>query len=162
MRKIVLLGIITFISLFSQAQTKSIFSNLSNKDGISYVCISKTMLNLFGSDLGKEVSGKLRLGDFGEFSNNLNQIEIVSSSTSKSALQLRRITKTFTPQNGYKEFMKIKDKNDDVAFYFKKGSPDNLFILVDDEGNEEVNVIVLTGNINLKEISKLTRGSRKK
>jgi len=161
MRKIILLGFIAFITLLSQAQTKSIFSKLSQEDGISYVCISKTMLSLFGSDLGKKgtvnVNGKFNLGKLANLSGNLTQIEIVSTSTKEATRKLRKITKVFTPENGYEEIMKIKDNHDNVAFYFKKGNPENLFLLVDDEGNKEINVIVLTGNINLKDISKLTR-----
>jgi hypothetical protein len=165
MKRTILFILITLTSFLCQAQDLSLFSKIGQEKGVSYVCISKSMLTLFGPNLGSNKGNSKFKGGFSfskinNISKNLDKIEIISTSTLSAAQKIRKIVQTFTPQNGYEEIMKIKDGSDNVIFYFKKGKPNNFFILVDDEKKKEINIIALSGNISLEDISKLT--NRKK
>jgi hypothetical protein len=129
--KILIVVAFLFIQWNGFAQD-NLFDKLADRDDITQVTVTKALLNMMPGILSSvNVEGI----DMKKISLKLEQIDIFTAE-SKEAKQLIRKTATelFNKDKSYEILMKIKDGNDNVAFYGQKdGNFIKSLIMVSDD-----------------------------
>jgi hypothetical protein len=144
----------TFLVNAQNTAVDQLFSKYADKDGFTTVSISKAMFSLFNN-------GSESKDEFNKAVKGLESIQILAPD---SAMQARykgklnfysEISKGL-PLSQYEELMSVKEKDQVFKMLIrKKGTVITEFLMIGG-GNENV-LICITGNIDLKSISKLSK-----
>ncbi len=143
------------INSYAQSPTNKLFDKYSGKEDYTSVYITKYMFDLF-SKIADEKEDK----EFKEATSKLDAIKILTkeegSSTGAFYKELLQAYKGST----YKELMVVKDGKEEIKFLIneKDNKISELVMIVG--GNGEAVLIVLQGDINLKQISKLSKSMK--
>lgn len=96
--------------------------------------------------------------------NNLDNIKIFTTDNSEVAKRMTAsVNKYVASAKGLGELMRVKDEGKNIKFYSKEGKNENfvselLMYMEGDVDGKSMSVIMsITGNIDLKQISKLTK-----
>ncbi|OUN74699.1 DUF4252 domain-containing protein [Barnesiella sp. An55] len=148
----VLLGCIIGL-LPTRAQT-NIFDQFANEKNITYVNISKTLLEMMPA-------GQLEVDalDLKSVINELDRIQILTCEDDANLINRIRKASSSFKKAPYEELMKVKDDDEMVTIYIypqPQKKIKELIMLVDD-GGEEFVVIQLTGNISISHLQSLTK-----
>jgi hypothetical protein len=157
MKKILLALFLIMSSVIANAQNSAVdqlFAKYSDRDGFSTVSISKAMFSLFASE-------KESKDEFNQAVRGLESIRILAPDSAYQAQQKVRlnfyteICKSL-PIAQYEELMSVKEKDQVFKMLIRrKGSVITEFLMIGG-GNDNV-LICITGNIDLKSISKLSK-----
>ncbi len=154
--KKILLGLLLMMSaVIVNAQNTAVeqlFAKYADRDGYTTVSISKAMFSLFASETESK-------DEFNQAVKGLESIRILapdSATAHKVKLNFyNEISKSF-PAAQYEELMSVKEKDQVFKMLIrKKGDLITEFLMIGG-GNDNV-LIYITGNINLKSISKLSK-----
>jgi hypothetical protein len=154
MKKIsIILALIAFsVALYGQnSEVDYLFSKYADKDGFTTISISKGMFNLFASE-------KENKAEFAKAIKGLESIRILTPDTNlpHGSLNFYKEICRSLPILDYEELMSIKEKDQVFKMLIrKKGSIITEFLMIGG-GNENL-LISITGNIDLKSISKLSK-----
>ena len=155
-RKIVCIVMLSF-PLLLRAQSgpvESLFDKYNGKEGYTTVVLTKSMFELFAA-----VSDDKNDQDFREITKRLTGIRILScecKSGAKAAQDFfREMTKAVNGSQ-YQDLMVINDGGDQVKFVIRKQG-DRISELVMIAGGSDACLIALQGDIDLKQVSKLSR-----
>ncbi len=147
------------IWVFSQdSHLDNLFDKYSGQEGYTSVYITKYMFELFAElDTEKEVE------DFNDVTSQLNAIKILTTNNKADKKQVANFKKEMLKSLSSKEYqdlMIVKEGKQDVTFKIRKnaGKITELLMLVSDE--LETVLIYLSGDINLKKISKLSKSMK--
>ena len=131
-------------SLFMYAQD-SRFDKFADMEEVTSVYISKAMLSLM-PDMQSEG------GNIGSIASKLDNIRILSCDKPAIIDKMKKEFAFINSKNGYEELMRIKDKGEKTTIYLKQDkNKKKEFVLMTGEKNE-FTVIIITGNLTLKEI----------
>jgi len=96
--------------------------------------------------------------------NNLDNIKIFITEDKGVAARMKAdVTKYVSSTSGLNELMRVKDEGKNIKFYSKEGKNSSfvsellMFMDGDIDGKEGTMIMSITGNIDLKKISKLTK-----
>jgi len=154
MKKLIVSITLILVSFMVSAQNSAVdqlFAKYADKDGFTAVSISKGMFNLFaGENESKD-----------EFSKAVKGLESIRILTPDETLQkgnlnfYKEISKNL-PMAQYEELMSVKEKDQVFKMLIrKKGNVITEFIMIG--GGKDNVLICITGIINLKSISKLSK-----
>jgi len=154
MKKLIVSITLILVSFMVSAQNSAVdqlFAKYADKDGFTAVSISKGMFNLFaGENESKD-----------EFSKAVKGLESIRILTPDETLQkgnlnfYKEISKNL-PIAQYEELMSVKEKDQVFKMLIrKKGNVITEFIMIG--GGKDNVLICITGIINLKSISKLSK-----
>lgn len=148
----VLLGCIIGL-LPTRAQT-NIFDQFANEKNITYVNISKTLLEMMPA-------GQLEVDalDLKSVIDELDRIQILTCEDNANLINRIRKASSSFKKAPYEELMKVKDDDEMVTIYIypqPQKKIKELIMLVDD-GGEEFVIIQLTGNISISHLQSLTK-----
>lgn len=146
--KLPVLAIIAIISLTANAQV-SAFEKYSDIKNVTYVYISKSMLNLVGGAV-PSVPGVNTKSIMGK----LSAIQIISSED-KSARNKLKANVASTIKNGKYELLMQVDNNDKVYIYHKESKNQSVIVMQADN-DDTLSVIVFSGKFTLDDVKKLT------
>ena len=154
--KVLLLSILFgFTFWLSQAQSR--FDRFEDMEGVSSVIVNQKAFELM-SKIGEEADE-----EYLNLIKNITSLKVFATEDPEIAKQLQTEAEDYLKTANLEELMRIKDKGDNVKIYIREGSSSDfvkeLFMLVSekaDDGKPETVIISLTGNIDLKQISKLT------
>ncbi|MDR6300749.1 DUF4252 domain-containing protein [Mesonia maritima] len=157
MKKLIII-LLALIPVVSQAQN---FQKYENMREVSAMVMTSNMFKLLAeidvdSD-DEEVKQYLKLIE------SLEDIKVISTHNSSIGKQMENDMNAYITKNALQELMRFKDENKNVRFYSKPGSkPSQVKQLVmlfnGQEDNKPITVALsITGNIDLKEISKLAK-----
>lgn len=146
--KLPVLAIIAIISLTANAQV-SAFEKYSDIKNVTYVYISKSMLNLVGGAV-PSVPGVNTKSIMGK----LSAIQIISSED-KSARNKLKANVASTIKNGKYELLMQVDNNDKVYIYHKESKNQSVIVMQTDN-DDALSVIVFSGKFTLDDVKKLT------
>ena len=157
MKKILVALLLIMSSVIANAQNSAVdqlFAKYSDRDGFTTVSISKAMFSLFASE-------KESKDAFNQAVRGLESIRILAPDSAYQAQQKVRlnfyteICKSL-PVTQYEELMSVKEKDQVFKMLIRrKGSVITEFLMIGG-GNDNV-LICITGNIDLKSISKLSK-----
>jgi hypothetical protein len=137
---------------FNHAQTR--FDRFEDMDGVSSVIVNQKAFELM-SQIGEE-SDK----EYLDLIKNITSLKVFATEDPKIADQLKAEADSYLKTANLEELMRVKDKGDHVKIYVREGNSSNfvkeLFMIASEEDKKETVVISLTGNIDLRQISKLT------
>ncbi len=154
MKKIIISLLLIMSSALVMAQNSAVdqlFAKYADKDGFTTVSISKAMFSLFASETESK-------DQFNQAVRGLESIRILApdSTILKGKLNFYNEISRSLPMSQYEELMSVKEKDQVFKMLIrKKGSVITEFLMIGG-GNENV-LICITGNIDLKSISKLSK-----
>ena len=154
MKKIILILIVAFVPLLGFSQNTPVdelFDKYSGKEGFTSVYITSYMFSMF-SDV------ETNDPEFDELMKNLKGIKILATDESYNgnANFYKEIIDKL-PMSQYKELMVIKEKDQDVKFLINEKDGKIIELLLIAGGKDENVLISIKGNIDLKNISKLSK-----
>lgn len=156
---VVLMGLLPFLGM-----SQSVFDQFEDRDNVATVVINKGMINLAsliaaaGDDEAKE---------FSKMAKGLDGVKIFVTQDSKVSDEMESTVKSHLKNSGLEELMRVKDEDANVKIYVRNGKDENhvteLLMFASDiketkvKGRELESVIVtMTGDIDLRDIGKLT------
>ncbi|MGC9373716.1 MAG: DUF4252 domain-containing protein [Bacteroidales bacterium] len=154
MKKIILNLVLLFSPFLLIAQNSPVdelFEKYSGKEGFTSVYITSYMFSMF-ADMETEDP------EFDELVKNLTGIKILATDETYSGnanFYTEIINKL--PLSKYKELMVIKEKDQDVKFLIHEKDGKIIELLLIAGGKNENALISIQGNIDLKNISKLSK-----
>lgn len=157
MKKILVALLLIMSSVIANAQNSAVdqlFAKYSDRDGFTTVSISKAMFSLFASE-------KESKDEFNQAVRGLESIRILAPDSAiqaqmKGKLNFYNEICKSLPIAQYEELMSVKEKDQVFKMLIRrKGSAITEFLMIGG-GNDNV-LICITGNIDLKSISKLSK-----
>lgn len=154
MKKIILNLVLLLIPFYIMAQNSPVdelFDKYSGKEGFTSVYITSYMFSMF-SEMESDDP------EFDELVKNLTGIKILATDKSYSGnanFYTEIINKL--PLSEYKELMVIKEKDQNVKFLINEKNGKIIELLLIAGGKNENTLISIQGNIDLKNISKLSK-----
>ena len=160
MKKIALLIALIVAPLAVTAQ--NLWSSFENDDDVSSVVITKKMFKLLATiDLDTEDQ---EVNDFMDLVENLENIKIFTTDKADIATKMSSAVISYIDGNKeLSELMRVKDDGNNIKFYAREGKNENyvsellMFLEGSENGKDQTVVMSITGNIDLKQISKLTK-----
>ena len=147
-----LLGIVVALgSLHANAQVKA-FEKYADAKNVTYVFISKFMLQMAGKDAAPSVPGV----DTKSLMKKLNGIQIINSDDKNAIARLKADTQSFVKQGKYELLMQVDEDGDKVRIYHRDGKQKSAVIMMADE-EDEFSVIVFSGTFTLADVQKMTK-----
>lgn len=157
MKKIILNLMVILIPVISLAQNTPVddlFEKYSGKEGFTSVYITSYMFSMF-ADMETDDP------EFDKLMKNLTGIKILATDDTylgKANFYKEIIDKL--PMSQYKELMVIKEKDQDVKFLINEKDGKIIELLLIAGGKTDNALISIRGNIDLKNISKLSKSMK--
>lgn len=159
MTRILIIGITLLFSLGIKAQDN--FGKFEEMKGVTSMVMTPKMFKLLGKiDLDssdKEVKEYIKLID------NLEDIRMYMTEDSKISTSMKTEVSSYLTSRKLEELMRVKDDDKSVKFYYKPAANEDyvkeflMFLDGDLDGQNRTVIIKISGNIDLKQISKLTK-----
>jgi len=148
------LALIFMTSLgFGQTQ----FDKYEDMEGVTSVIVNQKAFSLMGK-IGTESDQ-----EYLDLIKNIETLKVFATENPAVANQMAIEVEKYLKTSKLEELMRVKDGNDRVNIYVRDGKTDNyvnelfMFVKSSDESISETVIICLTGNIDLKQVSKLTK-----
>lgn len=159
MKKVLILLALIAIPFASNAQ--GIFDSFENEKDVTSVIVTKNMFKLLSKmDLD---SSDPEAKEYLDMVNNLENIKIFTTDNPEVAKRMSATVVSYIKSSGsLSELMRVKDDGQNIKFYSKEGKNENfvseLLMHLDGvvDGSPMTVVMSITGNIDLKQIGKLT------
>jgi len=160
MKKLAILVAFMISPMLISAQ--GIFDSYEDEKDVTSVVVTKNMFKLLAK-IDVETDDP-DVKEYMQMVNSLNNMKVfITENKTVGARMKADVQKYVGTAKGLEELMRIKDDGKNVKFYSKEGSDENhvseLLMFLDGEmdGKEGTVVMSITGNIDLKQISKLTK-----
>ncbi|MFD0931022.1 DUF4252 domain-containing protein [Psychroflexus salinarum] len=160
MKRIKLLGLTVAIAFLSTTVVAQDFSKYDNVREINSIVVNKSMFKLMSKlDLDsqdEDVKAYLELVE------NLDDIKVYTTESLEYGKQLQSDFDALKSKNNLEELMRVKSDGKNVNFYIKPGKSDDyvnqllMFINSYEASDTQSVLMLINGNIDLKNISKLT------
>lgn len=149
---IILIAIALFLSIPTAIQAKTFdFDKMAEMEGVTSVHISKAMFRLL-SGMGIKADGI----DLQSVMPKLESLQIITCEKPEIIPLLKKEAEVFSTKEGYEELMRVKE-DDSHTIILQKQYEDkpNEYVLVNIEGNEEFNLILMMGTLTLEELQQM-------
>lgn len=136
--------------MFGQKQT---LKEYADKEGITTVVLSKSMLSFFPKDANLTYGGI----NVGEFLHKLSNINIYASPKGDAANKLVKFSKEFLKTPGYEKLMSIKTEKGEDADLYVHGNKDLIteLILIVQGKSKDSAVMQFVGNFTMEDIQEM-------
>lgn len=163
MKKISILLALILLPLFANAQ--NYFDSLEDEDGITSVIVNANMFNLMSKiDID---SNDPEAKEFLSLIKSITNLKVFVAKDKSKAGKMKGMVSSYLKKASLDELMRVKDEGVNVKFYMKEGSTSDkvsellmfvngMDVSVDDKKIETV-LLSLTGDFDLKQVSKLTQ-----
>ena len=159
MKKLILILIIMLAPIVGYSQ---IFDSYEGQKDVSSVVVTKNMFKLL-AEIDLE-SDDPEVKEYLELVNNLDNIKIFMTDNAEVGKRMAADVKKYVASaNGLNELMRVNDEGRNIKFYSKEGKSESfvsellMFLDGNDGEGPETLIMSITGNIDLKKISKLTK-----
>lgn len=149
---IILITIALFLSIPTAIQAKTFdFDKMAEMEGVTSVHISKAMFRLL-SGMGIKADGI----DLQSVMPKLESLQIITCEKPEIIPLLKKDAEAFSTKEGYEELMRVKE-DDSHTIILQKQHEDkpNEYVLVNIEGNEDFNLILMKGTLTLEELQQM-------
>ena len=149
---IILITIALFLSIPTAIQAKTFdFDKIAEMEGVTSVHISKAMFRLL-SGMGIKADGI----DLQSVMPKLESLQIITCEKPEIIPLLKKEAEAFSTKEGYEELMRVKE-DDSHTIILQKQHEDkpNEYVLVNIEGNEDFNLILMKGTLTLEELQQM-------
>lgn len=149
---IILITIALFLSIPTVIQAKTFdFDKMAEMEGVTSVHISKAMFRLL-SGMSIKADGI----DLQSVMPKLESLQIITCEKPEIIPLLKKEAEVFSTKEGYEELMRVKE-DDSHTIILQKQHEDkpNEYVLVNIEGNEDFNLILMKGILTLEELQQM-------
>ncbi len=160
MKKLAIIAVLMMTPFLMSAQ--GIFDSYEDEKDVTSVVVTKNMFKLLAKIDIESDDPEVR--EYMEMVNSLDNIKVFMTENESVGVRMKTdVQKYVSASKGLEELMRVKDDGKNVKFYSKEGKDENhvseLLMFLDGEmdGKEGTVVMSITGNIDLKQISKLTK-----
>jgi len=159
MKKIICSIVAAFMATVAVAQSP--FDSFEDVKGVTSIVMNQKMFKLLSKvDLN---SSDVEMQSYINLVNNLNNLKMYSSSDTQIMGKMKNTMNSYISSNSLQELMRAKDDGKNAKFYYQEGSSEDyvkefvMFLEGDLEGEQRTVFFQVTGNIDLKQISKLAQ-----
>ncbi|ANH60593.1 DUF4252 domain-containing protein [Dokdonia donghaensis] len=159
MKKLIMIAALASVTLASNAQSP--FDKYEDLKGVSSIVMNQKMFKLLSKvDLN---SSDPEMQQYINLVDNLENVKMYTSANAGIMDQMNTSMKGYIASSGLQELMRAKDDGKNVKFYYKEGSSEDyvkefvMFLNGNMEGEQRAVFFQVTGNIDLKQISKLAQ-----
>ena len=142
--------------------SQGFFDKFEDEKDVTSVIVTKNMFKLL-AEIDIESKDK-EVRDYMEMVNNLDNIKIFITENKEVGARMKlSVEKYLASSKGLNELMRVKDDGKNIKFYSKEGKNESfvsellMFLEGNVDGKDSTIIMSITGNIDLKQISKLTR-----
>ena len=155
--KLIIAVVLVIAPVFGFAQSQ--FDKFEDIEGVTSVIVSQKAFSLM-STIGAESDD-----EYINLIKNINSLRVFATESSAVAAQMKAEAEKYLDKANLEELMRINDEGSNVKIYIKEGSSEDyvkeLFMFVSETNMNkndaaETVIISLLGNIDLKQIAKLT------
>jgi hypothetical protein len=155
--KLIVIVVLMMAPVIISAQSQ--FDKFEDIDGVTSVIVNQKAFSLMST---------IGAGSDDEYMNlikNINSLRVFATESSKVAAQMKTEAENYLKKANLEELMRVKDDDKNVKIYVREGSSEGfvkeLFMFVtgtnlNENDDAETVIISLTGDIDLKQIAKLT------
>lgn len=144
------------------ASAQNAFDSFENEKDVTSVVVTKNMFKLLSKmDLD---SSDPEAKEYLAMVDNLDDIKVFTTDNQEVASRMdAAVAKYVASSKGLGELMRVKDDGKNIKFYSKEGINENfvsellMHMNGDVDGKKTTVIMSITGNIDLKQISKLTQ-----
>jgi hypothetical protein len=159
MKKLTLLVALIVSPMLISAQNA--FDSFENEKDVSSVVVTKNMFKLLSKiDLD---SNDPEVKEYMDLVDNLDYIKIYTTENAEVAKRMDASVASYVKKSkGLSELMRVKDDGKNIKFYSKEGKNENfvsellMHLTGQIDGDNRTVIMSITGEIDLKQISKLT------
>lgn len=159
MKKIIVTLVIAFVCQTGFSQ--SVFDKFENQNDVTALVVTKSMFKLMSKiDLS---SNDPDAKEYLQMVESLDNIKIFTTGNTQVAADMKKTVDTYLKSaTTLSELMRATENGKNIRFYVKEGKNENfvdeLFMFVEDAGSNDSKAVIMsiTGNIDLRQISKLT------
>ncbi len=155
-KKLIIAVALITTPFFMNAQSQ--FDKFEDIDGVTSVIVNQkafAMMSKIGAESDDEYLNLIK---------NITTLKVFATEDTSVSKQMEVEVKNYLAKANLEELMRVKDGNSNVKIYVKEGKNEDfvkeLFMFVKDGGDklghDQTVIIYLTGDIDLKQISKLT------
>lgn len=140
------------VSIFAQ----SVFDKFEDMDDVKVVVVNKSAFSLMSS-IGQESDA-----DYFNLIKGLNELKVYATENQDIAKKMQVTFNAYLKKSNLTELMRAKDGHNVVKMYVKKTKDPNfvkellMYVNATENGKRQGVIVSLTGNIDLKKVSKLT------
>jgi len=160
MKKLAIIVAFMMVPLFATSQ--GAFDSYENENEVTTVVITKNMFKILGQMEVENNDPEVK--DYMEMINGLDNVKIFVTENENIGARMKADVKRYVAStNGLDELMRIKKDDANVKFYSKYGSDESsitellMFVHGEMDGKKGTVIATITGEINLKHLSKLTK-----
>ena len=153
--RIILAAVLVMSVWMAKAQSQ--FDKFEDIEGVTSVIVNQkafALMSKIGSESDEEYLSLIQ---------NIESLKVFATESMEVAQQMEAEVKKYLSSGKLEELMRVKDGGSNVIIYVKEGKSEDyvkeLFMFVKDGGensDKESVIISLTGDIDLKQIAKLT------
>ena len=138
-------------SLTVNAQVKA-FEKYADMKNVSYVYISKFMLNMAGKNAAPSVPGI----DTKTLAGKLTGIQIITSEHKEAQKKLKSDVKSIMAKDKYELLMQMNEDDSKVNIFHHVDKQQSA-VIMQVEGNDETTVMIFSGKFTLDDVMKMTQ-----
>ncbi|MDB4264463.1 DUF4252 domain-containing protein [Maribacter arcticus] len=163
MKKIVLLTMLVLAPIISRAQ--DIFDKYEDNDKVTFVAMQPKMFQMLGKMSVSSDDPEAK--EFFELVNSITSFKVITTDDAAISKDVDSWVTNRLKSSSFEELMRVRDGGSNVKFYVKEGKDSDhvkellMFVTgmkdIDINGKKlETVLLSLTGDINLRSVSKLT------
>lgn len=149
--KVLLCIVVALSSLTVNAQVKA-FEKYADMKNVSYVYISKFMLNMAGKNAAPSVPGI----DTKTLAGKLTGIQIITSEHKEAQKKLKSDVKSIMAKDKYELLMQMNEDDSKVNIFHHVDKQQSA-VIMQVEGNDETTVMIFSGKFTLDDVMKMTQ-----
>ena len=156
MKKIIAIACIMMASMASFAQNDAIntfFTKYQNDDSFSLVNISGKMFSMMANIEGTTQEDKDMIAAISK----IKGLKVLKKDGGRNSRELYTEAISTIPTKEFEELMSIRQKDNDIKFFTKEAGGKISELVMVMGGNEDFLVMSVFGDIDLKEISKMSK-----
>lgn len=155
MKKVIVGVMMMAASIAVQAQdaVSKFFSKYQNDESFSQVNISSKMFSLMANLDVENPEDK----EVVEMISKIKGLRILAKEEARNSRELYKEALGMIPTKEFEELMTVRDKDKDMKFFIKESGGKISELIMIAGGNEEFMVLSLFGEIDLKQVSKISK-----
>ncbi len=165
MKKVIAIFILTILPVLSYGQ--DIFDKYEDDDKVTFVAMQPKMFQMLGKMSVSSDDPEAK--EFFQLVNSITSFKVITTDDASISKDVGSWVTTRLKSSSFEELMRVRDGDSNVKFYVKEGKDDDhvkellMFVTGMKDQDIEVNgkkletvLLSLTGDINLRSVSKLT------
>ena len=151
MKKLLVGFVMLAVAVTAQAQGDAIskfFTKYQNDETFSQVNMSSKMFSLMANLEDQEIVNMI---------SKLKGLRILAKEQARNSRELYKEALSMIPTKEFEELMTVRDKDKDMKFFIKESGGKISELVMIAGGNEEFMLLSLFGEIDLKQVSKISK-----